>query len=182
MSLAPLPDASSAAAPAAGDDAALWQEQVIRDHYRGLYTYAFSLCGSSADAADLTQQTAVIFATKWADIRDPSRVKAWLYSTIHREFLKLHRSRARAGMLDEKSYEAATATGPDQERAHDGSAAMQALQSLDEPHRSVLALHYVEDLSYREISEALDVPIGTVMSRLSRAKDAIRRLLSLSAS
>lgn len=181
MSPAPLPGPCSSAVPTAGDSAALWQEQVVRDHYRGLYTYALSLCGSAADAADLTQQTAVIFATKWADIRDPLRVKAWLYSTLHREFLKLHRSRARLGTLDEKSHESATATAPDQERAHDGSAAMRALHSLDEPHRSVLALHYVDDLSYREISEVLDVPIGTVMSRLSRAKDAIRRLLSLTA-
>jgi RNA polymerase sigma-70 factor (ECF subfamily) len=182
MSPAPLPNPSSAAAPAAGEEAALWQEQVIRDHYRGLYTYAHSLCGSAADAADLTQQTAVIFATKWADIRDPSRVKAWLYSTLHREFLKLHRGRVRGGLLNEKSYDSTTTTSPEQERAHDGSAAMRALLSLEEPHRSVLALHYVDDLSYREISEALDIPIGTVMSRLSRAKDAIRRLLSLTAS
>jgi RNA polymerase sigma-70 factor (ECF subfamily) len=165
--------------PAEGTDADRWREEVIREHYRGLYLYALSLSRKPADAADLTQQTAVIFATKWSGIRDVSRVKPWLYTTLHREFLKSRRSQSRIVSMEDQAPAEQPSSEASQERSHDGSAAMRALHSLEEPHRSVLALHYLDDLSYREIAEALEVPIGTVMSRLSRAKDAIRRLLFL---
>ena len=59
----------------------------------------------------------------------------------------------------------------------DGRTAVETLSRMEEPHRSVLSLFYVEELSYREISEILGVPTGTVMSRLSRAKDVLRTLL-----
>ena len=173
------PPPAVTALPDPGGDVDEWLEQVIRDHYRGLYTYALSLSRKPADAADLTQQTAVIFATKWTGIRDLTQVKSWLYTTLHREFLKSRRRQSRIVSMDDQPPDEQPVSAATQERSHDGSAAMRALHSLEEPHRSVLALHYLDDLSYREIAEALEVPIGTVMSRLSRAKDAIRRLLFL---
>lgn len=60
----------------------------------------------------------------------------------------------------------------------DGKTAVELLKRMDEPHCSVLSLFYIEDMSYREIAEVLGVPAGTVMSRLSRAKDALRLLLT----
>ena len=154
-----------------------WIERVIREHYRPLYLYALTLCGQEADAADLTQQTAVIFARKWADVRDVTKVKSWLYSILYREFLNLRRRSARLTSLDEHPEHEPEPHPPQQAETLDGRTAVAALHTLEEPHRAVLSLYYLEDLSYREIAEALELPIGTVMSRLSRAKDALRRIL-----
>jgi RNA polymerase sigma-70 factor (ECF subfamily) len=65
-----------------------------------------------------------------------------------------------------------------QELRVDGRTAVELLKRMGEPHGSVLSLFYIEDMSYREIAEVLEIPAGTVMSRLSRAKDALRLLLT----
>lgn len=159
-----------------------WVESTILLHYRNLYLFALSLTKNEADAADLTQQTAVILATKGMEIRDASQVKSWLYTTLHREFLHLRRREAGRqlplkGLKTEDDADTQPAT---QERSLDARTAVAALQQLDEPHGSVLALYYLEDLNYREIAGVLDVPVGTVMSRLSRAKEALRARLNQS--
>lgn len=154
-----------------------WLEAVVREHYRGLYTYAHSLTRNPADAADLTQQVTVIFATRWQSIKDRSKTKSWLYTTLYREFLKSRKRSQRMVSLEDEAVSVEPSSPASQESEHDGRSAVEALHSLGEPHRSILSLYYLEELSYREIAEVLDVPAGTVMSRLSRAKDAIRRIL-----
>ena len=166
--------------PSTADDARVqaWLEAVVLRYYRQLYRYALSLTGHEADAADLTQQTAVKFALKWQDIREDGAIKAWLYTTLYREFLLL-RKRAKETVEFDESHLSPMAPGTaPQESSVDGYTALEALGKMDEPHRSVLTLFYVEDLSYRDIAGILGVPPGTVMSRLSRAKDALRQLLS----
>lgn len=165
----PLPPAEFAA----------WAEAAILQHYRQLYLFALSLAGNEADAADLTQQVAVTLATKGQDIRDPQQVKSWLYTTLHRDFLKMRRRivRMQPHEPDSAVFEDADPLPPAQETRLDARTAVAALQRVGEPHRSVLSLFYLDDLSYREISDVLEVPVGTVMSRLSRAKEAMRQLL-----
>ena len=167
------------APPVPTDGGALdaWLEDTIRAHYRPLYLYALTLCGQEADAADLTQQTAVIFAKKWNEVRDLAKIKGWLYSVLYREFLNLRQRTARLTSLDEYPEHEPEPLPPPQAQTLDGRTAVTALHSLDEPFRAVLSLYYLEDLSYREIAETLELPIGTVMSRLSRAKDALRLIL-----
>src|SRR5712691_9984577 len=62
-------------------------EQIVSQHYEPLYRFAFSLTRTEADACDLTQQTFYIWATKAHQLRDRSKVKAWLFTILHREFL-----------------------------------------------------------------------------------------------
>ncbi|MFN0125308.1 MAG: RNA polymerase sigma factor [Verrucomicrobiales bacterium] len=157
-----------------------WVEATIVEHYPQLYRFALSLSGKEADAADLTQQTAVILATKGREIRDTSQVKAWLYTTLHREFLHQRRRGQRLDLHEPGAaiLDGAAAQPARQEGDFDARAAVAALRKIGEPHQTVLALYYLEDLSYREIAGVLDVPVGTVMSRLSRAKDVLREYLN----
>lgn len=165
----PLPPAEFAA----------WAEAAILQHYRQLYLFALSLAGNEADAADLTQQAAVTLATRGQDIRDPHHVKSWLYTTLHRDFLKMRRRTVRMQPHEPDSaiFENADPMPAAQETRLDARTAVAALQRVGEPHCAVLSLYFLNDLSYREIAGVLEVPVGTVMSRLSRAKEALRQLL-----
>lgn len=172
--------APALARPPAADGAAVqsWLEAVILEHYRPLYRYALSLTGHESDAADLTQQTAVKFAQKWEDIREDGAIRAWLYTTLYREFLLQRRRQRDTVVFDEALLPGPPQAHAAQELAVDGRTAVAALAKMDEPHRSVLSLFYLEDLSYREIADILNLPAGTVMSRLSRAKAVLRQLLA----
>src|SRR5580698_32986 len=66
-------------------------ESLVARYYEPLYQFAFSLAGTEADASDLTQQTFYIWATKGHQLRDTTKVKTWLFTTLHREFLNLRR-------------------------------------------------------------------------------------------
>ena len=147
-------------------------------YYRQLYRYALGLSGHEADAADLTQQTAVKFALKWQEIREDGAIKSWLYTTLYREFLLLRKRERKTVEFDEALMPQPFDDASPQELRVDGKTAVEILKRMDEPHCSVLSLFYIDDMSYREIAEVLGVPAGTVMSRLSRAKDALRLLLT----
>src|ERR1700760_2364612 len=70
-------------------------EEIVSQHYEPLYKFAFSLTGREADASDLTQETFYIWASKGHQLRDRSKVKSWLFTTMHREFLNIRKRMVR---------------------------------------------------------------------------------------
>jgi RNA polymerase sigma-70 factor (ECF subfamily) len=151
---------------------------IVDEHYEALYRFALSLARNEVEAADLTQQTFFILAQHAKQIRDPAKVKSWLFTTLRREFLHLKRQEVhhpheefRPELHGDVSMDSAIL------RTIDAKAVAEALHSVDPVFRSVLELFYYGGLSYREISEALGVPVGTVMSRLSRGKQQLREVL-----
>ncbi len=152
--------------------------QLITDHYAGLYRFAQSMCRRQGMAEDLVQQTFLQWARKGQELRDESKAKTWLYTTIYREWLAIARKEKKHPAVEfEADVHGGTADEPNDEPQVDSQTLQAALDKLDENYRAPLVLFYLRELSYKEIAEALDTPIGTVMSRLSRAKDALRKLL-----
>ena len=154
-------------------------EEIVNVYYAPLYRFALSLTRREDQACDLTQETFQRFATKGHQIRDNSKVKGWLFSTLYREFLETHRWEKRfphveVGQADSELPPTLSVSAD----STDAGLARAALLQMDELHRVPLTLFYLEDHSYREIAEILDIPVGTVMSRISRGRDWLRQLLS----
>ncbi len=154
-------------------------ERVVSDFYQDLYRFAFSLSRNEADATDLTQQTFYRYAKKGDTIRDTSKTKSWLFRTLKNEFLGQKRRSQKfqhVSMDDEINDLPAEETSP--VTALDSQLAVEALQRVDASYRVTLSLFYMSGLSYKEIAESLEIPIGTVMSRLSRGKAQLKQALS----
>lgn len=150
---------------------------IVDEYYAALYRFAYSLAKNQHEAADLTQQTFVIYARKGDDLKDGAKVKSWLFTTLYREFLRL---RKRGGRVDYQEAEIlekeAPPIAPDVATAYDSGLAVEALQQVDEVYRAPLTLFFLKDHSYREIAEILEIPIGTVMSRISRGKSQLKQI------
>jgi RNA polymerase sigma-70 factor (ECF subfamily) len=155
-------------------------EEIVTRYQEPLYRFAFSLCRSQADAEDLTQGTFYVWATKGDQLRDPAKVKTWLFTTLHRQFLESRRRQSRFPHfeLDQVDAELPPAAAPAVGQGHDGAAVLQALATLDEIHQAPLALFYLEDYSYKEIADILEVPVGTVQSRIARGKAQLHERLT----
>ena len=154
-------------------------QELVDRQYAPLFRFALSLAKSEADAADLTQQTFFLWASKGNQLRDPSKAKSWLFTTMYREFLNRRRHEVRFPKVElDDVHEDEMAILPNM-NAFDSPTVLQALGEVEEPFRAPLTLFYLEQFSYHEIADMLEVPIGTVMSRLSRGKALLRqRLLS----
>lgn len=153
-------------------------ERLVDEHYEALYRYAYRLSGSGPDAEDLTQEAFCKAQLNLSQLRDWDRAKSWLFSILRNAYL--HRIRADKQQpcvsLDGVGDVAETATEPLPEI--DPEKLQQALNELPEVFRTPIILYYFEDFSYRDIAEQMDLPMGTVMSRLARAKVFLRgRLL-----
>jgi len=157
--------------------------RLVEAHYGALYRFGLSLARNASDAGDLVQQTFFIWATKGQTLKDQGAAKGWLFTTLYREFLRLRRRGSRASSLEAlpDSLPEFTADEVDRAARCDAATVVSALQEVDEVFRAPLTLFYLEDLSYLEIAKILEVPIGTVMSRLSRGKLQLRSLLAASA-
>ncbi len=154
--------------------------QLVDAHYASLFRFALSLAKNTADAGDLVQQTFFIWATKGHGLRETAKAKSWLFTTLYREFLRGRRRDVRVTSLEDLPPGEAEVAAEDVDRVTrlDAAAVVASLQTVDEVFRAPLTLFYLEDLSYQEIAEALEVPIGTVMSRLSRGKAQLRAVLA----
>ena len=151
---------------------------LVDRHYTALYRFGLSLAKNAGDAADLTQQTFYLWASKGHQLRDPTKVKSWLFTTLYREYLNTYRHSAKFPHveLDDLSIEMPS-IAPSIFNDIDGHTVVAALTRLDEVFRAPLTLFYLDELSYQEIADVLEIPIGTVMSRLSRGKAQLRNLL-----
>lgn len=154
--------------------------QLVDTHYTPLFRFALSLARREADACDLVQQTFFIWAKSGHQLREKSKAKTWLFTTLYREFLRGRRRDQRSQSIEDLPLAAQDlpAEVVDHARSLDGQQVVEALQEVDEVFRAPLTLFYLEDLSYQEIATTLDVPIGTVMSRLSRGKAQLRKILA----
>lgn len=154
-------------------------ETLVATYYQALYKFAWSLSKSADDAADLTQQTFLIWAEKGHNLRESSKVKSWLFTTLYREFLRQNRRGQKVAPMDQEILETRQDTSlTSSARQLEGKEALEALDSLDPVYREPLILFYMEDLAYKEIAEVLDIPMGTVMSRLARGKSQLKSVLS----
>ncbi len=150
--------------------------QLVDAHYTPLFRFALSLTKNPSDAGDLTQQTFFIWAKQGHALREAGKAKSWLFTTLYREFLRGRRRAERVTALEDLGPVESDPPAPEVDvvTGMDAGLVVEALQEVDEVYRVPLTLFYLQDLSYKEIAELIEAPIGTVMSRLSRGKAQLR--------
>ena len=154
-------------------------DNLVTCHYRPLYQFAFSLTRDEAAACDLAQQTFCIWAAKGHQLRDISKVKTWLFTTLHREFLGSRRRQTRFPHVElEYAATELPTVSPASIYQLDSGQLLEAVGQLDEIYRAVVVLFYLEDYPYNEIARILDIPLGTVKSRLARGLQRLHALLT----
>jgi RNA polymerase sigma-70 factor (ECF subfamily) len=161
-------------------DSSAWRE-LIRLWERRLFYYVRRLVGGERDAWDVLQQTWLAAYRAIPTLREPRALRAWLYRIAHRQAVSHLRHvgampDSGAGAIDDAGdvpddAEAPSFAADAADRVH------AALSALSLAHREVLTLHFLEDASVREIADVLEVPEGTVKSRLFHAKRALRAAL-----
>ena len=154
-------------------------ESLVARYYEPLYQFAFSLTRDEADACDLVQQAFCIWANKGHQLRDLTKVKTWLFTTLHREFLNTCRKRTRFPHVElEHAADELPVVLPPSVNRLDTAQVLVALAQLDEVYQAPVALFYLQDCSYNEIATVLEVPLGTVKSRLARGLGRLHQLLT----
>jgi RNA polymerase sigma-70 factor (ECF subfamily) len=151
---------------------------LVLAHHAAVYRYACRLCGSPTDAEDLTQQAFLIAQQKLQQLREPERACGWLLSIVRSCFLKSVR---KLRPLPAQDVDLTVENIPDktpQIDSIDREELTAVVREIPDAFRVVLLMFYFEELSYQQIAEELAIPIGTVMSRLSRAKGHLRQRLA----
>ncbi len=150
--------------------------QLVAEYHQAVYKYAYRLTGSVQDAEDLTQQVFLVTHKKIEQLRSVESAKAWLFAILRNCFLK-DRQRRRPVLAMDLSVNMDMVSAKPTEEGVDRDQLQDALNQLPDAFRLVVVMYYFEDCSYREIAKRLDMPIGTVMSRLARAKGHLRSIL-----
>jgi RNA polymerase sigma factor (sigma-70 family) len=156
---------------AADDRAALLEAEIP-----ALRRYAYGLVRDPDAADDLVQDCLERALSRWYLRRQEGDLRAWLFAILRNHYINAYRSRQRRGTsthLDDTS----PLLGPNPEAKIEARNALAALDQLSEEQKSLLLLIGVEDLSYQEAAKVLGIPIGTVMSRLSRARQRFRTII-----
>jgi RNA polymerase sigma factor (sigma-70 family) len=150
----------------------------IEPHIPALRRYAWALLRDQAAADDLVQDCLERAIGRWHLRRRDGNPRAWLFSILRNQFLNDLRQRGRRGAhVEYKDADGHAAPDADGERTLMVRDALQALYALSEEQRSLLLLIGVEDFSYQEAADLFGVPVGTIMSRLSRARENLRKVI-----
>lgn len=161
-------------------------EQMAMPLFDQLYNHAHWLTGDRADAEDLVQETYAKALKGLGSFAEGTNLRAWMFRILRNTFLT-----SRTGLAAQRTSSLEDEDRPADEVVSDSStpettllrlenqqAVFAALEAIPAGHREIILFCDVEEMSYREIAEVLDVPLGTVMSRLSRARATLRRALT----
>lgn len=163
----------------AGDTRAF--DEIVGRYERRVWAICLRMCGDPDDARDAMQDAFITALRSLGSFRGESQLSTWLHRVAVNASLDVlrRRSRRRTEPIDEVAERASDAPGPDEEavRAHRAAEVGKALARLAPDHRAVVVLHDLQGLQYPEVAEALDVPVGTVKSRLHRARLELAKLL-----
>ncbi|WP_404299599.1 RNA polymerase sigma factor [Alicycliphilus denitrificans] len=149
----------------------------IVDQLPGLRRYARALTGDPWAADDLVQDTLERACRKWLLWRSGSDLRAWLFTLMHNLYLNQRRGLIALQTLDSEML--ATLAGTDGVACDTAIDLDRCLQRLPAEQRAVLLLVTLEDMAYADVARILGIPVGTVMSRLSRARGRMRELMEL---
>lgn len=161
-------------------------ERAVREHQRSVFTFARYLLGNQEEARDVAQEALVRMWRHWDDL-DRERLESWLLKvTRNLCYDHLRRLRSQRRNLpesdDERAAERLHATDPDPERQAVGESLrrelLRAMGELREPYKSAVVLREIRGLTYREIAEALEVPINSVKVHVHRGRRMLRQLLT----
>jgi len=157
-------------------------KELTYPHLEFLYNVALKYSGNSYDAEDLVQETMVTAYTKFRQLRDDKSCRAWLFTILRNHFLKERKQLLRRPYLDDgSSYldymrDEKSSGFVDRIVEKDANKKLhRVLAKISEKFKSPLILYYMEEMTYQEIAEYLDIPIGTVMSRLARGKRYLKK-------
>ncbi len=159
--------------------------ELAESHAKFLYNMALRYTRSNYDAEDLVQETFFIAFKQFGQLRDESKFKSWLFTILRNTYLKNLRQngRSRGAEYDdgidyirvlEDTVEKIDVAKIYEQKV-ESNQIQHILGELPEKHKSPLLLYYMTEMSYQEIAKALDLPIGTVMSRLSRGKQILKK-------
>ncbi len=155
-------------------------ERTALPHLRDCYAFALSLCGRVADAEDLVQETFLKAQKAFSSFEEGTHIKAWLFTILRRLHIDSHR-RAKARPTTQGEDELDACAAPPAAEAPRGDFGPEdvwrALEQVPDPFRMAVRLRDVDGLTYDEIGRLLDIPPGTVMSRLHRGREWLRTLL-----
>lgn len=150
-------------------------EDVVQ-HLPAMMRYARMLARGEAAAEDLVQEALLRAHEHRSNFRPGQSLKPWLFAVIHNLFVSgWRRSRAEDARIERMRNDAPGQQAASQEQSAYLQQIARRFDALPEGQREVLHLVAVEGLSYRDVAEALTIPVGTVMSRLSRARAMLRR-------
>jgi RNA polymerase sigma-70 factor, ECF subfamily len=153
-------------------------ESLVELYHGPLYRFALSLTHTESDAGDLVQETFLVWAEKGHQLRDRSKVKAWLFTTLHRRFLETQRRIVRFPQVELGAADGELpVVEPEGVNRLDAQGVVALLAQVDPQFRAAVALFYLEDYSYQEIAAILEVPLGTVKSRIARGLTHLKELV-----
>ncbi|HEX5447193.1 MAG TPA: sigma-70 family RNA polymerase sigma factor [Pirellulales bacterium] len=151
--------------------------QLVADHHAAVFRYAYRLTGATCDAEDLTQQAFLAAHVNLDQLREPEHSRGWLFAILRSCYLRSCRQRRPIAAVNlDLDMNTVPAESPD-ELLVEADELQRAIDELPDEFKLVVLMFYFEGCSYREIAEKLEVPTGTVMSRLSRAKARLRARL-----
>ncbi|MFW2373166.1 MAG: RNA polymerase sigma factor [Gammaproteobacteria bacterium] len=161
-------------------------ELLLRPHLKQMYRLAYRLTGKPEDAEDLVQDVLLKLFPRLDEMKAIEKLSSWLSRVLYRQFIDKYRQQQRQvlNMVDEnieqeQLSDADTISGPESMANSELTLGMlsQAIARLNEDQRQLILLHDVEGYSLPELQDMLDVPIGTLKSRLSRARSQLRELI-----
>lgn len=157
-------------------DEKLTFEELVDRFSDPLYRFAMSLSRIEMDAEDLVQQTFLAWAEKGHQLQDASKVKSWLFTTLHRAYLGSRRRVVRFPHVEIESVdEELPFADPESNDRLDCDALLNLMDQVDEQNQAPMALFYLEQNSYPEIATILEIPIGTVKSRIARGVTQLKQ-------
>ena len=152
-------------------------QRLVEEHYVALYRYAYRLAGSVADAEDLTQEAFCKAQMHLGQLRDATRARAWLFCILRNLYLHKLRAEKHQPCVSLADWQNIPEPPAPNGLPVEPERLQKVLNELPEGFRTPVILFYFEEFSYREIAEQMDLPLGTVMSRLARAKAYLRERL-----
>jgi RNA polymerase sigma-70 factor (ECF subfamily) len=147
-------------------------------HMQALYAGAWRLARNAADAEDLAQETYLRAFRAFHLFVPGTNIRAWLFTILYRVRADHFRKAARSPRTVELVHEGPAVAPPQDQLARGQEEVLRALDRLPEPFRAAVVLRDMQDFSYDEIASILEVPIGTVMSRIHRGRALLRGMLA----